>query len=184
MSKTKKQKEIVHVMLKPDALEFGLKKKILKEITKHGYKIVMSKKLVLNLWQIESIYSNFEDTDAKPAVLAFYISKPTEHFVFIGEKGLHDHLLEIKGSMISKTGIRGKYVSRKKMSKKELQKIVSGVLPNAKKAVNYIDFNFFGIDILHSADDQEESCRAIRSIFNEKEWAFDPDLSKILKQDN
>lgn len=180
MRKKRQQQEIVHVMLKPDSLEAGLRDDILKEIMNCGCELVLSKKLTLNLNQIESIYSNFEDKKAKTAVLAFYISKPTEHLVFCGEKGLHDLILDIKGSMINKTGIRGKYVSREKMTRDELISIVDGVLPKAKESVDYIDFNFFGIDILHSADDQNESCRAICSVFDKKDWSDNEILSDIL----
>lgn len=167
-----KKYEIVHIMLKPEALKSCLRKTILKKILDNGCRIILSKKLKLNIYQINEIYANFEDRKAKCAVLAYYISRQTEHFAVIGHNGLHEKILEQKGSIYKNTGIRGKYHIKEKMTSQKLFNKIKGVLPGVEESVNYIDFNFFGRDLLHSSDTQKESWRAINAIFTKKELDY------------
>lgn len=167
-----KKCEIVHIMLKPEALKSGLRKTVLKNILSNDCKIILSRKLRLNIYQINEIYANFEDRKAKCAVLAYYISKQTEHFAIIGHHELHEKILKRKGSIDKNTGIRGKYHIKEKMTSQKLLHKINGVLPGVEESVKYIDFNFFGRDLLHSADTQKESWRAINAIFTKKELNY------------
>jgi len=107
-------KELVHVMLKPDALEFGLRDIIIQELQQGGGEIITSRRLVLSLKQISSIYSNFSNDRAKPVVFAYFTSRETEHLAIIGSEGLHKRLDVIKGQTGTGNGIRGKYYTRGK----------------------------------------------------------------------
>jgi nucleoside diphosphate kinase len=154
-------KELVHVMLKPDALEFGLRDIIIQELQKGEGEIITSRRLVLSLEQISSIYSNFSNDRAKPVVFAYFTSRETEHLAIIGSEELHKRLDVIKGQTGTGNGIRGKYYTRyTKLSPLELQEWLSGTLSNAED----IDLEMFGRDIIHTADTQPESLAGLRAV--------------------
>ena len=60
------QKELVHVMLKPDTLEFGLRDIVIRELQKEECEIVASKRLILSFSQISSIYPRFQILELNP----------------------------------------------------------------------------------------------------------------------
>lgn len=103
------QKELVHAMLKPDTLEFGLRDVVIQELQKEECEIAASRRLVLSFSQISSIYPRFSNTRAKPVVFAYFTSRETEHFAIRGQQGLHERLDVIKGQTGTGKGIRGKY---------------------------------------------------------------------------
>ncbi|MFH1454855.1 MAG: hypothetical protein ABIF22_00830, partial [bacterium] len=141
--------EVAHAMLKPDALESGLRDTVIQELLSGGCEIVVSRRFTLNLNQIASIYSHFSNARAKPVVFAYFTSRETEHLALVGPVGLHERLDVIKGQTGSGKGIRGKYYTRyTRLSDSELQEWLSGTLSNAED----IDLEMFGRDILHVAD--------------------------------
>lgn len=155
------QKELVHAMLKPDTLEFGLRNVVIQELQKEECEIVASRRLVLSFSQISSIYPRFSNTRAKPVVFAYFTSRETEHFAILGQHGLHERLDVIKGQTGTGKGIRGKYYTRyTKLSHPELQEWLSGTLSNAED----IDLEMFGRDIIHIADTQSDSLAGLRAI--------------------
>ena len=83
------QKELVHVMLKPDTLEFGLRDIVIRELQKEECEIVASKRLILSFSQISSIYPRFSNTRAKPVVFAYFTSRETELLAILGSVGIH-----------------------------------------------------------------------------------------------
>ncbi len=157
------QKELVHVMLKPDTLEFGLRDIVIRELQKEECEIVASKRLILSFSQISSIYPRFSNTRAKPVVFAYFTSRETEHLAILGSVGLHERLDVIKGQTGTGKGIRGKYYTRyTKLNSSELQEWLSGTLSN----VEDIDLEMFGRDILHVADNQADSIVGLRAILS------------------
>lgn len=155
------RKELVHMVLKPDALEFGLRDSIVQELQQEEGVIVASRRLILSVSQIESIYPNFLNVRAKPVVFAYFTSRETEHFAIIGPPGLHERLDVFKGQTGTGQGIRGKYYTRyTKLSHSELQEWLSGTLSNAED----IDLEMFGRDIIHTADTQAESISGLKAI--------------------
>lgn len=155
--------EIAHAMLKPDALEYGLRKIILQELLKGECEIIASRRLVLNLDQIAAIYSHFSNVRAKSVVFAYFTSRETEHLALLGSKGLHDRLDVIKGQTGSGKGIRGKYYTRyTRLKESELQEWLDGTLSNAED----IDLEMFGRDILHVSDTESDSIAGLKTILH------------------
>lgn len=153
-------------MLKPDTLSSDLRETILRELSLSGGKIVVSKRLTLTLAQIEAIYPNFPNPRAKPFVFAYFTSRETEHFAFAGDVGLHGRLHAAKGQTGTGKGIRGKYYTRyTRLSRAELDEWLNGTLPEAVD----IDLEMFGRDILHVADNQEDSLRGLHAILDATE---------------
>jgi len=156
-----RQKELVHAMLKPDALEFGLMDVIIRELQQEECEIVASRRLILSLSQIGAIYPRFSNVRAKPVVFAYFTSHETEHLAIIGSTGLHERLDVIKGQTGSGKGIRGKYYTRyTRLSESELQKWLDGTLSNAED----IDLEMFGRDILHVSDTESDSIAGLKTI--------------------
>ena len=154
-------REIAHAMLKPDALEYGLRETIIQELLGGECEIIASRRLVLDLSQITAIYSHFSNARAKPVVFAYFTSRETEHLALLGPAGLHDRLDVIKGQTGSGKGIRGKYYTRyTKLSESELQEWLAGTLSNAED----IDLEMFGRDILHVSDTQSDSITGLKTI--------------------
>ena len=160
--------EVVHVMLKPDTLSSGLRETILEQLGVSGGKVVVSKRLTLTLDQIEAIYPNFPNPRAKPFVFAYFTSRETEHLAFAGDVGLHGRLHAAKGQTGTDRGIRGKYYTRyTRLSQTELDEWLRGTLPEAVD----IDLEMFGRDILHVADNQEDSLRGLQAILDATEFS-------------
>lgn len=153
--------ELVHVMLKPDTLESGMRDIILKELLKIGGHLLLSKRIILNQTQLSDIYSDFKNIRAKKTVFQYFTAKETEHLAFIGERGIHKSYQEAKGKP-GVSGIRGKFYTRyTKLSPKELNKWLEGSLVNSTA----IDLEMFGRDILHVPNSPEESKRGLRAVF-------------------
>jgi len=149
--------EIVHVMLKPDTLEFGMRDVILAELLSLGGKLVAAKRLVLSLAQISEIYSDFNNERAKKAVFYYFTTRETEHLAFIGEPGIHQRYHQAKGKP-GKGGIRGKYYTRyTKLTPEELADWFDGTLAN----IEGIDLEMFARDILHVPNTIEKSKRGL-----------------------
>lgn len=151
-------------MLKPDALEYGLRETILAELQQEGEcEIITSVKLIMNMSQIEAIYPRFKDKRAKPAVFAYFTSHETEHLAIMGEPGLYERLDAVKGQTGTGRGIRGKYYTRyTRLTPEELEKWLKGTLIN----IGDIDLEMFGRDILHVADTIEDSLRGLSVIMS------------------
>jgi hypothetical protein len=157
--------EIVHVMLKPDTLASGLRETVLRELEKSGGRYVVSSRLTLNLSQIEAIYPHFPNPRAKPFIFAYFTTRETEHFAFVGHLGLHCRMHEAKGKTGSGRGIRGRYYTRyTHLSQSELDEWLHGTLP----ATAEIDLEMFGRDILHIADNAVDSLRGLNAIMDAK----------------
>ena len=154
-------REVAHAMLKPDALESGLRDVIIEELLRGDCEIVASKRFVLDLEQISAIYSHFSNERARPVVFRYFTSRETEHLALVGPVGLHDRLDVIKGQTGSGKGIRGKYYTRyTRLSESELQQWLDGTLANAED----IDLEMFGRDILHVSDTQSDSIVGLKTI--------------------
>lgn len=154
-------REVAHAMLKPDALECGLREIVINELLQGDCEIIASKRLILDLGQISAIYSHFSNLRAKPVVFAYFTSRETEHLALVGAVGLHDRLDVIKGQTGSGKGIRGKYYTRyTRLSDSELSEWLSGTLSN----VEDIDLEMFGRDILHVSDTPSDSVRGLKTI--------------------
>lgn len=157
--------EIVHVMLKPDTLEFGMRDTILAELVSIGGKLVASKRLILNLSQISEIYSDLDNERAKKAVFHYFTTRETEHLAFIGEAGIHQKYQQSKGRP-GKHGIRGKYYTRyTKLTPEELDSWFKGTLIN----IEAIDLEMFGRDILHVPNSVEKSKRDLLIVLDENQ---------------
>lgn len=156
------KKELVHAMLKPDALEYGLRDTVIAELQQEGQcEVIVSRRLILDSSQIEAIYSRFSNKRAKPVVFNYFTSRETEHLAIGGGPGLHHHLDVVKGQTGTGRGIRGKYYTRyTRLSPEELEEWLAGTLVNATD----IDLEMFGRDILHVADTIEDSLRGLREI--------------------
>ncbi len=160
--------EIVHIMLKPDTLECGIRNVILDELLKVGGSLIFSKRLVLTMSQISVIYPHFGNERAKGAVFHYFTSRETEHLAFGGPKGIHARYQEAKGKTGTGIGIKGKYYTRyTKLTEDELRKWFDGTLEN----IQDIDLEMFGRDILHIPNSPEESINDIFSVFEPCEIA-------------
>lgn len=154
--------EIVHVMLKPDTLEFGMRDVILSELLSIGGKLVAEKRLVLSLAQISEIYSDFDNERAKKAVFHYFTTRETEHLAFVGEPGIHQKYQQSKGRP-GKGGIRGKYYTRyTQLTPEELDDWFRGTLVNLEA----IDLEMFARDILHVPNSVEKSKRGLSIVLD------------------
>lgn len=152
--------EVVHVMLKPDTLEFGMRDVILQELLKIGGRLLLSKRMVLNQTQISEIYPGFKNLRAKKIVFRYFTSKETEHFAFVGENGIHQSYQKAKGKA-GAAGIRGKFFTRyTKLSPEELKNWIEGSLSN----IEDIDLEMFARDILHVPNSPEQSKRGLKAV--------------------
>jgi nucleoside diphosphate kinase len=155
--------ELVHVMLKPDSLASGLRDIVVRELLATGATIVASRRLTLTLSQIAAIYPRFPNRRAQPFIFAYFTSRETEHFAFVGDDGLHARLNEAKGKTGTGQGIRGKYYTTyTRLSQAALDEWLWGTSPQAAE----IDLEMFGRDILHVADNSSDSLRALRAILD------------------
>jgi nucleoside diphosphate kinase len=155
--------ELAHVMLKPDSLSSNLRDIVLRELLDAGGSVVASKRLTLSLSQIAAIYPRFPNRRAQPFIFAYFTSRETEHFAFVGNEGLHARLNEAKGQTGTGQGIRGKYYTTyTRLSQAALDEWLWGTSPQAAE----IDLEMFGRDILHVADNSEDSLRALRAILD------------------
>lgn len=155
------QKELVHVMLRPDALELGLRDVVIRELQQEECEILVSRRLILNLNQIESIYPRFPNARAKPTVFAYFTSRETEHFAIEGAPSLHERLNVVKGRTGTGKGIRGRYYTEyTRLNPSEFQEWLSGSIPNT----DGVDLEMFGRGILHVADTQSESFDGLKTI--------------------
>jgi nucleoside diphosphate kinase len=162
MGSQKMRSELVHVMLKPDTLESGLRDDILKELLKIGGTLLLSKRLILNQSQIAEIYPDFPNERARPTVFKYFTTKETEHLAFLGEPGIHKKYKEAKGKT-GASGIRGRYYTRyTRLSPEELSRWLEGSLEN----IAAIDLEMFGRDILHVPDSPAGSKRGLRSVLD------------------
>ena len=163
--------ELVHVMLKPDTLESGMRDIIFKELLKIGGHLLISKRMILNQTQISDIYSDFKNIRAKKTVFQYFTTKETEHLAFMGERGIHKNYQEAKGKT-GVRGIRGEFYTRyTKLSPKELSKWLEGSLMNSAA----IDLEMFGRDILHVPNSPEESKRGLRAVLGCNRLKIDQD---------
>jgi nucleoside diphosphate kinase len=153
--------ELLHIMLKPDTLESGMREVIMEELMRHGGELIANVTLILSFEQIDSVYPDFKNPRAKDAVFRYFTTKPTEHLALIGPPGINDLYQKVKGKTGTGQGIRGKYYTRyTKLTQEELALWLVGTLENAAE----IDLEMFGRDILHVADCEEDSVRALRII--------------------
>ena len=158
--------EIVHVMLKPDTLEFGMRDTILRELLAVGGELVFAKKLVLNLKQIADIYPYFDNDRAKPTVFHYFTTRETEHLAFVGIPGIHLKYQKAKGKTGTGVGIKGKYYTRyTKLTEAELKSWFEGTLLNMEA----VDLQMFGRDIIHVPNCPSESVNDLLSILDPSE---------------
>lgn len=153
--------EMVHVMLKPDTLARGLRDTIVGELEAVAGPVFLAKRLKLNLEQISQIYSRFPNPHSRRFVFNYFTSSDTEHLIFFGTKGLHARIHTIKGRTGSGIGIRGKYFSdHVHYSEADVEAWLAGTSDRAEE----IDVEMFGRDILHVADNQEDSIRGLKAV--------------------
>lgn len=156
--------EVVHVMLKPDTLERGIRDAIVAELEAVAGRVAFSVKLVLDHSQIQAIYSRFPNPLSKAFVFNYFTSRQTEHLVFVGPEGLHRTIHKVKGKTGSGMGIRGKYFSEYvHYTQTDVDKWLQGTSDRAEE----IDLEMFGRDILHVADDQADSMQGIEAVFGQ-----------------
>lgn len=164
--------EIVHVMLKPDTLEFGMRDVILSELLNLGGMLVATKRLVLSLVQISEIYFDFDNERAKKAVFQYFVTRETEHLAFVGEPGIHQKYQQAKGKP-GRGGIRGKYYTRySKLTPEELADWFRGTLVN----IEGIDLEMFARDILHVPNSVERSKRDLLIVLDSDQIQLIKDL--------
>jgi nucleoside diphosphate kinase len=153
--------EVVHVMLKPDTLARGLRDTIVGEIEAVAGPVFLAKRMRLTLEQISEIYSRFPNPHSRRFVFNYFTSSDTEHLVFVGSEGLHMRVHKIKGRTGSVEGIRGKYFSDYvHYTKEDVDAWLAGTSDRAEE----IDVEMFGRDILHVADNQEDSIRGLKAV--------------------
>lgn len=159
-------------MLKPETLLSGLREVVLRELGASGGHIVASERLTLSSSQIEAIYPDFPNPRARPFVFAYFTSRETEHFAFVGGQGLHSRLNEAKGETGTGKGIRGKYYTYyTRLSQPLLEEWLCGTLPE----IADIDLEMFGRDILHVAANQTDSLRGLHAIMGEQNVRLMPE---------
>ena len=153
--------EVVHVMLKPDTLERGLRDTIVQELEAVAGPVYLARRMKLTLQQIEAIYSRFPNPHSKAFVFNYFTSRDTEHLALLGEGDLHARIHRIKGGTRSRTGIRGKYFSNYvQYTTEDVEAWLQGTSDRAEE----IDLEMFGRDILHVADNQEDSIRGLQAV--------------------
>lgn len=153
--------EAVHVMLKPDTLARGLRDTIVWELESVAGPVFWARRLRLTLHQIETIYSRFPNPHSRTFVFNYFTSKDTEHLAFVGAGDLHARVHKIKGRTGSGVGIRGKYFSDYiHYTEEEVEEWLRGASTRAEE----IDVEMFGRDILHVADNQEDSIRGLQVV--------------------
>lgn len=158
--------ELVHVMLKPDTLECDIRDSVVAELQGLGGVLLVSKRMVLDLFQISEIYPVFPNERAKPAVFHYFTTRETEHLVFAGDAGIHARYHREKGKP-GKGGIRGKYYTRyTKLTPEELSNWFAGTLHNLEE----IDLEMFGRDILHVPNTIEQSLRGLRAVLGRDQF--------------
>lgn len=153
--------EVVHVMLKPDTLERGIRDKIVRELEAVAGPVFVATRMRLTLEQIEAIYIRFPNPHSKDFVFNYFTSRDTEHLAFLGSGDLHGIIHRIKGGVRSGTGIRGKYFCNYiRYTKEDVEAWLQGTSSRAEE----IDLEMFGRDILHVADNQEDSIRGLQAV--------------------
>ncbi len=158
-------KEVVHIMLKPETLEGDMREIILGELLEIGGRLISSKRVILDMYQISEIYNNFRNERAKPVVFKYFTSKETEHLAFVGTKGIHKKYQNAKGKP-GAGGIRGKYYTKyTKLSQEDVESWLEGTLVN----IEDIDLEMFARDILHVPNSTEDSKRGLLSVFDESQ---------------
>jgi nucleoside diphosphate kinase len=163
-----KPRELVHVMLKPDTLEFGMRDVVMRELHHPETRIIATKTVVLTHKQINLIYPRFNNERAKPTVFNYFTSNPTEHVAIVGPEGAHELYKQIRGKTGSGKGIRGRYYTRyNKLTEEELVRWFNGSLPD----IEAIDLEMFGRDILHASNCAFDSARALLEILDPEQIA-------------
>ena len=153
--------EVVHVMLKPDTLARGLRDTIVKELETVAGPVFLAKRMRLTLEQISEVYSRFPNPHSRKFVFNYFTSGDTEHLAFVGTDDLHLRIHKTKGKTGSGLGIRGKYFSDYvHYTKKDVDSWLLGTSDRAEE----IDVEMFGRDILHVADNQEDSIRGLKAV--------------------
>lgn len=160
-NEAKMKTEVVHVMLKPDTLARGLRDDIIGELEAVAGPVFLAKRTRLTLEQISEIYSRFPNPHSRRFVFNYFTSRDTEHLIFLGTEGLHSRIHKIKGRTTSGEGIRGKYFSDYvHYSRADIEDWLAGTSDRPEE----IDIEMFGRDILHVADNQEDSIRGIKAV--------------------
>jgi nucleoside diphosphate kinase len=153
--------EVVHVMLKPDTLERGLRDQIVEELEAVAGPVFIAKRMKLTLQQIAAIYSRFPNPHSRSFVFNYFTSRDTEHLAFLGGEDLHQRIHKMKGRTGSGAGIRGKYFSNYvHYTKADINEWLQGTSSRAEE----IDVEMFGRDILHVADNQADSIRGLQAV--------------------
>lgn len=158
---TSEQPEIVHVMLKPDALEYGMVDKLISEIEALGGKVIFQKRMKLSLEQLRIIYFDFNYPTAEEKVFSYLTGNDTYHLAVVGHTGLHDVLNHTKGKTGSKEGLRGKYVTwYTPLDKTAWEEWRKGIHPNQTQ----INLELFCRNLLHVAPNQTASLNGLYSV--------------------
>lgn len=153
--------ELVHVMLKPDAIENGLENDVIQDLLFLGGKLILQKRLKLNRQQVEQIYFDFTFDSAREYVFRYLTTNETLHLAFVGESGLHDKFNQAKGKTGSNQGLRGKYISQYI----KLDKTAYGLwLQNKHPEQEVINAEMFCRNLLHIAPSADASKKGIEII--------------------
>ena len=155
------QAEIVHVMLKPDALEHDLEMTLLEELELLGGRIVFQKRMRLSMEQLRIIYYDFDYPAAEERVFGYLTDNDTHHLAVAGPVGFHEHLNRAKGKTGSGKGLRGKYVT--------WYTLLDAVAWDQWRSREHpqqdlIDLELFCRNLLHVAPTQEASLNGFRMI--------------------
>lgn len=157
--------ELVHVMLKPDAVERQLEDLIISDLLAEGGKLIFRKKIKLSIEQVKIIYSDFSFKSAEQQFFEFLTQSETLHLAFVGKPGLHDKYNSLKGSTKEKTGVRGKYISEIiQLTEAEYQTWLSG----KHEKQSEINMEMFCKNLIHVAPDKLASKKDLENIFTKR----------------
>ncbi len=155
------QVEIVHVMLKPDALEHGLEETLIGEFEQLGGHVVFQKRMKLSMEQLRVIYYDFDYPAAEEKVFKYLTENETHHVALAGSAGLHNLLNQAKGKTGSGKGLRGKYVTwYTPLDTVAWNQWRGGEHPQQ----GTIDLELFCRNLLHVASNQTASLNGLRMI--------------------
>ncbi|MCX6155155.1 MAG: NUDIX hydrolase [Candidatus Kapabacteria bacterium] len=154
--------ELVHVVLKPDALEYGLEDVLVKEFENFGAVLIAKKRKRLNLSDFSIIYHDFSHESSRQMVSTYLTENDTVHLALVGKPGMHKILNANKGKTSGGVGLRGKYIKwHTQLSESDWQDWLAGKHSNQDK----ISLEMFCRNLIHISPDVHTSLRGLEAVF-------------------
>ena len=155
-------RELVYVMLKPDALEHGLEDAVTNDLELLGGVLCAQLTCRLSQEQIHVIYHDFNHPKSQEMVFNYLTENATTHLVFHCPPNSHELFNAAKGETGTNEGLRGKYVTWYTPLDEAAR---DGWLRGEHGMQDKISLEMFCRNLLHVAPEPETSVRSIEAVF-------------------